>query len=446
MDHSYPEGWVFYRNLHHSYPLITHGRGAYLYDEEGKNYLDASGGAAVVSLGHGLKEMAEAIYDQAKKTGYLNGMQFTHAPVETLAKQISKFLPFPEGKTYFLTSGSEAIEASIKLARQYWVEQDQLSRFRVISRKPSYHGNTLAALSLSARERYRETFQPMLTESRMIPAPYCYRCYRKESYPSCQIKCAWELEKAIQELGEENVSAFLTEAIGGGSIGAAVPPPEYFPIIRKICDDYGILLIVDEVMTGIGRTGKWLASHHFDFVPDIIVMGKGLTSGYFPMSALAAKKEIVDSLFERGKSFLHFQTFAHHPVGCAAGMVTLDHIKKHNLLSRCSEMGSLLHKSLLPLLDHPHVGDIRGEGLLIGIEFVQEKDTKKPFPRDKKYAENFVRKALKNGLVVWPNIGHADGENGDLVLVAPPFIISQDEIMQIVDLLGKTLEGMKNNT
>jgi adenosylmethionine-8-amino-7-oxononanoate aminotransferase len=445
MDHRYPLGSVFYRHLHHSYPLITHGRGVYLYDEEGKKYLDASGGAAVVNLGHGLKEIAEAFQTQALEAGYLNGMQFTHAPVETLARYISDFLPFKDGKAYFLTSGSEAIEASIKLARQYWVEQGRSSKYRVISRAPSYHGNTLAALSLSARERYRETFQPMLTESLMIPAPYCYRCYWEESYPSCKVKCAQELEKGIKRLGEENVSAFLTEVIGGGSTGAAVPPPEYFQIIRKICDDHGVLLIADEVMTGIGRTGKWLACHHFDLVPDIIVMGKGLTSGYFPLSALAAKKEIVDSIFEKGKNFLHFQTFAHHPVGCAAGVVTLDYIKKHNLLKRCSEIGSLLRKELSPLLDHPHVGDIRGEGLLIGIEFVQEKSTKKPFPREKKYAENFVRKALKNGLVLWPNIGHADGINGDLVLVAPPFIIDQDGISQIVQLLGKTLEVMKNN-
>jgi len=444
MDRRYPQGSVFYRHLHHTYPLITHGRGVYLYDEEGKKYLDASGGAAVVNLGHGLKEIAEALHTQAFKAGYLNGMQFTHVPVEALARSISDFLPFKDGKVYFLTSGSEAIEASIKLARQYWVEQGQQARFRVISRKPSYHGNTLAALSLSARERYRETFQPLLTESLMIPAPYCYRCCWEESYPSCQVKCAWELEKAIKKLGEGNVSAFLAEVIGGGSIGAAVPPPEYFPIIRRICDDYGILLIVDEVMTGVGRTGKWLASHHFDFIPDIIVMGKGLTSGYFPLSALAAKKEIVDSLFEKEKSFLHFQTFAHHPVGCAAGMVTLDYIKNHNLLERCSQTGDLLRKELSPLMDHPHVGDIRGEGLLNGIEFVQEKDAKKPFPREKKYAENFILEALKNGLVLWPNIGHADGINGDLVLLAPPFIISQEEVSQIVHLLGKTLDEIKN--
>jgi adenosylmethionine-8-amino-7-oxononanoate aminotransferase len=440
MDRRYPKGSVFYRHLHRSYPLITHGEGAYLYDDEDKKYLDASGGAAVVNLGHGVKEIASGLDAQALKAGYLNGMQFTHAPVENLARAISEFLPFRDGKVYFLTSGSEAIEASIKLARQYWVEQGKSSKYRVISRAPSYHGNTLAALSLSARERYRQTFRPMLSDSLMIPAPYCYRCYRGESYPSCQVKCAQELEAGIKKLGEENVSAFLTEVIGGGSTGAAVPPPEYFPVIRRICDDYGILLITDEVMTGAGRTGKWLAGHHFDLVPDIIVMGKGLTSGYFPLSALAAKKEIVDSIFEKGKNFLHFQTFAHHPVGCAAGVATLAYIEKHGLLERCSETGSFLRKELEALMEHPRVGDIRGEGLLVGVEFVQDKRTKKPFPREMKYAENFVKKALENGMILWPNIGHADGISGDLVLLAPPFIIGQEEITQIVSLLGKTLE------
>lgn len=444
MDLRYPQGSVFYRNLHLSYPLITHGQGAYLFDKEGRRYLDASGGAAVVNIGHGLKEFGDALSEQAKKVGYLNGMQFTHSPVETLAQSVSEFLPFQDGKLYFLTSGSEAIEASIKLARQYWVEQGQRSKYRVISRMPSYHGNTLAALSLSARESYKEAFRPVLMESHMIPAPYCYRCFWEESYPSCQVKCAYELEKTIKRLGEENVSAFLTEVIGGASLGAAVPPPEYFHIIRKICDDYGILLIADEVMTGAGRTGKWLACHHFDLAPDIIVMGKGLTSGYFPLSALAVRKNIVDLIFKKSKSFLHFQTFAHHPLGCAAGVVTLSYIKNHNLLEKCSKVGSLLFEELSSLRTHPYVGDIRGKGMLIGIEFVQEKGTKKPFPREMRYAENFTLEAIKKGLVLWPNAGHADGVNGDLILVAPPFIIGQNEISQIVHLLRETLLGMKS--
>lgn len=440
----YPQGNVFYRNLHYSYPLIDYGQGVYLYDVEGKKYLDASGGAAVVNIGHGVKEVVEEIARQAQKVGYLNGLQFSHYPVEALAEEISRFLPYPEGRVYFLSSGSEAIEASIKLARQYWVERGQTSKFHVISRRPSYHGNTLAALSLSAREHYKKIFQPMLKENSKIPAPYCYRCLWHEEYPSCGIKCALELEKEILKLGEENVSAFLIEVIGGASTGAAVPPPEYFQIVHAICEKYEILLIVDEVMTGMGRTGKWLACDHYEFSPDIIVMGKGLTGGYFPLSAVAVRSEIVDSISKGGRSFLHAQTYAHHPIGCAAGLATLHYIKKNNLVKKCSEMGDILKKKLLSLLAHSHVGDIRGKGLLLGVEFVSEKKRKKPFLREKKYVEHFLSKAMERGLILWPNIGHADGINGDLVLIAPPFIINQGEISQIFTILEEILFEIEN--
>lgn len=443
MTPQYPQGHVFYRNLHYSYPMISHGQGAYLYDVKGKKYLDGSGGAAVVNIGHGVKEVAEAIHAQAQKVGYLNGMQFSHHPVEKLAEQISEFLPFAEGKVYFLTSGSEAIEASIKLSRQYWVENGQTTKFLVISRNPSYHGNTLAALSLSAREHYKDIFRPMLKESPKIPAPYCYRCFCEEEYPSCGVKCAYTLEKEILKLGKGNISAFMTEVIGGASTGAAVPPSEYFQIIRNICDKYEVLLIADEVMTGAGRTGKWLACHHFDLEPDIIVMGKGLTGGYFPLSALAVRKNIVDSIHRNGKNFLHAQTYSHHPIGCAAGLATLNYIKKNNLVDKSSEMGDKLLKELLPLLGHPHVGDIRGKGLLVGIEFVKEKQGKLPFSRKEKYVEHLISKAMEKGLILWPNIGHADGINGDLVLVAPPLIITQKEISQIVDKLKEILLKME---
>ncbi len=444
MTPHYPQGKVFYRNLHYSYPLVNYGRGLYLYDVEGKKYLDASGGAAVANIGHGVKEIAEAISSQAQKVGYLSGMQFSHFPVEELAEKISRFLPFPSGKIYFLTSGSEAVEASIKLARQYWVAKGQDTKAHVISRNPSYHGNTLAALSLSAREHYKKIFRPLLMEISMIPAPYCYRCFWKEEYPSCQMKCAYELEKEILKLGKENVSAFLTEVIGGASTGAAQPPIEYFKIIRKICDEHEVLLVVDEVMTGIGRTGKWLACHHFDLVPDIVILGKGLTGGYFPLSALAVKKNIVDTVSKKGMSFLHAQTYAHHPVGCAAGLATLNYIEENKLVEKSSEMGRRLLTELAPLLDHPHVGDIRGKGLLAGVEFVKEKEGKKPFPRKKKYVESFISRAVEKGLILWPNIGQADGVDGDLILLAPPFIITQKEISQIFNMLSEILFEMKN--
>lgn len=444
MTASYPQGNVFYRNLHRAFPIITHGKGVYLYDSSGKTYLDGCGGAAVANIGHGIEEIADALSSQAQKVGYINGTQFSHRPVEDLASLISEFLPFAGGKIYFLTSGSEAVEASIKLARQYWFELGHPDKHLVISRKPSYHGSSLASLALSARESYKSIYHPMMIDSHFIPAPYCYRCFCDETYPSCGIKCAHELEKRIQELGEENVSAFISEVIGGASTGAAVPPKEYFTVIRKICDSNDVLLIADEIMTGIGRTGEWLACSHFGLKPDIVLLGKGLTGGYAPLSALAARKEIVDTIYTSGRSFLHAQTFAHHPVGCAAGVATLVFIEKNGLLNRCREMGHLLKGNLMPLELNSQVGDIRGKGLLLGLEFVRDKGKRIPFPRKYKYAEKFLDGALKRGLVLWSHVGHAGGSKGDLVLFAPPFTIGRQEVLQITEILSETLEEMKN--
>jgi adenosylmethionine-8-amino-7-oxononanoate aminotransferase len=442
-EYRYPQGSVLYRNLHRSYPLIKAGRGSYLYDVTGKKYLDGSGGAAVVNIGHGVGEVAAALSRQAGRAAYLNGVQFTHEPVEKLAAAVASFLPFPGGKVFFLTSGSEAIEASIKLARQYWVERGKPEKYHVISLSPSYHGNTLAALSLSARKHYQEAFRPLLLKSTKIPAPYCYRCPWESEPSHCGVKCAHELEKAVDKLGPEKVSAFIGEVIGGSSTGASVPPREYWKIIRRICNRNEILLIADEVMTGAGRTGKWLACHHYGLVPDIVVMGKGLTSGYFPLSALATKKGLLDEIGKNGKNFLHAQTFAHHPVGCAAALATFDYLDGYDLIARCARMGKELKRKLEGLLDHPHVGDIRGRGLLIGVEFVKNKKKKTPFARDQKYVEAFVARALARGLVVWPNIGHADGTNGDLVMVAPPFVITEDEISLIHEKIDSTLTDME---
>jgi adenosylmethionine-8-amino-7-oxononanoate aminotransferase len=439
----YPGGSVFYRNLQSSYPVIKSGRGVYLYDAEGKKYMDASGGAAVANIGHGVREVSDAVGRQARRVAYVNGMQFSHEPVESLAGRVARFLPFPGAKVYFLSSGSEAVEAALKLARQYWVEKGCLAKRVFISRTPGYHGNTLAALSLSARRHYQEMFRPMLSESVKIPAPYCYRCYRGETYPACGVKCAGELETAVRRAGKENVAAFVTEVIGGATTGAAVPPPEYFPAVRAICDRNGILLVTDEVMTGMGRTGKWLASDHFDFVPDIVVLGKGLTGGYFPLSAVAAGKELVDVLYRKGTSFLHAQTFSHHPVGCAAGVATVDIIRRDRLVARCARTGEELRGALAPFLSHPHVGDIRGKGLLIGVEFVQDKRSRKPFPRQQMYAERFLAEAKKRGLIFWWNTGQADGVNGDLVLLAPPFTVTAEDIALLKEKMGEVLSVME---
>lgn len=442
-DYRYPRGSVLYRNLHWPFALITRGKGAYLFDREGKAYLDGSGGAAVVTIGHGVDDVAASLSRQARKAAYINGLQFTHLPVEKLSRRIASILTIPMGKVFFLTSGAEAVEAAIKLARQYWLERGRPQKHRLISLRPSYHGNTIAALSLSARSHYQDAFRPLLLKCTRIPAPYCYRCPWNLVPPGCRVPCAAELEKAIAGLGADNVAAFVAEVIGGSSTGASVPPPEYWDVVRATCDRNEVLLIADEVMTGMGRTGRWLACHHYGLVPDIIVFGKGLTSGYVPLSAVAAKASLLEPLFERGKNFLHAQTFAHHPVGCAAGLATIDYLRKHRLIGRAARTGARLLERLRLLLAHPHVGDVRGKGLLIGVEFVADKKTKRPFPRAAKYAETFVTRALEHALVLWPNTGHADGTNGDLVLIAPPFVIGDKEIDLIAERLEQTLSDME---
>jgi adenosylmethionine-8-amino-7-oxononanoate aminotransferase len=439
----YPSGSVLYRDLRHDFPLIARGRGVVLYDDSGRGYLDGSGGAAVVNAGHGVRAIGEAMAAQAAKIAYVSGTKFTNAPVEGLAERLASVLPFPEGKVLFLSSGSEAIEAAVKLARQYWVASGRPRKYRIISRTPSYHGNTLAALSLSARKHYQETFRPLLIESHKIPAPYCYRCPWSLEPPSCGVRCARELEKKILELGPGTVSAFVTEVIGGSSTGASVPPPEYFEAVRKICDAHGVLLVADEVMTGAGRTGRWLACDHFGLVPDIVVMGKGLTSGYFPLSAVAAKRGLVDAVRRRGRNVLHAQTFSHPAVGCAAGIAVFDRLRDRDLVGRAARSGEILAGMLGALLDRPHVGDVRGRGLLLGIEFVRDKTRRRPFPRNRRYVETFMAKALAEGLFLWPNVGHANGTDGDLVMVAPPFIISKAEMALLRDRIDAALAGME---
>jgi adenosylmethionine-8-amino-7-oxononanoate aminotransferase len=439
----YPSGSVLYRDLRHDFPLISRGRGVFLYDDSGRGYLDGSGGAAVVNAGHGVRAIGKAMAAQAAKVAYVSGTKFTNAPVEGLAERLASVLPFPEGKVLFLSSGSEAIEAAVKLARQYWVELGRPRKYRIISRTPSYHGNTLAALSLSARKHYQETFRPLLIESHKIPAPYCYRCPWSLEPPSCRVRCARELEKKILELGPGTVSAFVTEVVGGSSTGASVPPPGYFEAVRKICDAHGVLLVADEVMTGAGRTGRWLACDHFGLVPDIVVMGKGLTSGYFPLSAVAAKRGLVDAVRRRGRNVLHAQTFSHHAVGCAAGIAVFDRLRDRDLVGRAARSGETLARMLGSLVDRPHVGDVRGRGLLLGIEFVRDKTRRRPFPRNRRYAETFMAKALAEGLFLWPNVGHANGTDGDLVMVAPPFIISKAEMALLRDRIDAALAGME---
>lgn len=436
----YPETGVFYRALDRELPMIVRGEGCWLIDDKGRRYLDACGGAYVANLGHGVSEVAEAVAEQVKRVAYVNGTAFTNEPAEELAAEFRTLNPKGLDFAYFLSSGSEAVEAALKLARQHWVESGKPGKHKIIARTPGYHGNTLLALSASARGHYKKMFGPWLIPVTMIPAPYPYRC--EAGSPAMT---ADALEAAILEEGADSVAAFIAEPVGGSSTGGSVPPKDYFKRVREICDKHSVLFVADEVLCGSGRTGKWTAIDHFGVLPDIMTLGKGLSGGYVPLSAVIATKKIIDPIAKGTGSLKHAQTFSHSPVICAAGLAAVRHIKKHALVQRSADMGAALHRKLKTLLELPSVGDVRGLGLLAGVEFVADKRTKAPFPRRLKFAETFVAAAQDAGLIVWPNVGHADGENGDLVMVAPPFTISEDELDEIVSrfktALDKTLEA-----
>ena len=433
--HRYPDSDVFYRDLTRTFPRIERGEGVYLFDAEGKRYLDACGGAYVANIGHGVHEVAQAIGEQAARVSYVNGTAFTSGPVEEMATALASRMPAGDAwKAYFLCSGSEAVEAALKLARQYWVVRGKATKDTIIARTPGYHGNTLLALSASARGHYKKLYQPWLADVVMIPAPYPYRCACDDEGP-CDVCDGDVLEKAILERGADRVAAFIAEPVGGSSTGASVPRPGYHARVRAICDAHDVLYVADEVLTGAGRTGRWLAMEHQGVVPDIVTMGKGISGGYAPLSAVLAPRRITDVIAQGGGGLKHAQTFSHFALGCAAGVAAVRYIEQHGLVERAAAMGKVLHAELAALLDLPAVGDVRGLGMLAGVELVADRATKRPFPRAQRVAERLVETAQSLGLVLWSNIGHADGESGDLVTVAPAFVITEAQIRELVATL-----------
>jgi hypothetical protein len=437
--HAYPAGHVFYRKLTKPFPEIVRGEGCWLEDADGKRYLDAVGGAFVASLGHGNVEVADAMAEQARRVGYVNGTAFTTGAAEQLAAELAATLPGDLDHLYFLSSGSEAVEAALKLARQYWVERGMPGKHKIIALAPAYHGNTLLALSASAREHYKTMFGDWLVDVIRVPVP-CYRCACGGIDATCPTCSGTALEQAIHAAGADTVAAFIAEPVGGSSTGAAVPAPDYFRVVREICTRHDVLFVADEVLCGAGRTGTWWAIEPFGVVPDLMTIGKGIAGGYAPLSAVAAPRRIVDVLAAGTGSLLHAQTFSFHPVACAAGLATVRYLKAHRLVERCAELGVVFHEKLAALTRLPHVMAIRGRGLLAGVELVEDARSWAPLPRALKFAETFTEQALRAGLVVWPNVGHVDGTNGDLVMLAPPFIITAAEIDELVTRFGVALE------
>lgn len=446
-QYKHPFGHVFYRRPTHPHPMIERGEGVHLYDTEGRRYLDASGGAVVANIGHAVREVTEAMADQAARVAYTHPTMFTSQPLEDYAEALSKLMPMPDARFYFLCSGSEAVETAIKLARQVQLARGEPERHLVISRWGSYHGTTLGALAVTGKPAMRNAFMPLLRDMPHIPPPYCYRCPFGGAqgkpfgliHPTCELRCAEALEIEIKRVGARNVVAFIAEPVSGATLGAVVPPPEYWPRVRQICDQYDLLLIADEVMTGFGRTGRWFAIEHWGIVPDVIAMGKGASGGYFPLSVTAVRGEWVETIMAHG-DFAHGGTFSHNAVGAAAGLATLHYLQKHDLITAAAQKGALLGEKLRAALEGlPCVGDIRGIGLMWGVEFVADRATKTPFPPERHFARRVADMAFEQGLILYPGRGCVDGVAGDHVMIAPPFVITEEQIDEVVTLLAEAV-------
>ena len=440
--HRYPDTNVLYRSLERSFPLAVRGQGCWITDAEGRTYLDAVGGAFVATVGHGVAELAEEVARQGQLLAYVNGTQFTAEPVEQLASALARHAPPSLSLAFFLTSGSDAVEAALKMARQYWVDAGRPTKHRLLAAAPGYHGNTLLALSASSRASARAPFTPWLAPVIPVPAPYPFRCRCGGAEPLCP-SCSGEvLEETILREDPATIAAFIGEPIGGSSTGASVPQASYWSMVREICDRHEILWVADEVLTGMGRTGAWFAIEHYDAVPDLLVLGKGLTGGYAPLAAVMVTRRVGDAIAAGTGHPMHAQTYVNHPLSCAAGLATVGYLERHDLVVRSGALGAILHRTLERVRDHPLVGDVRGRGLLAGIELVRDRATREPFDRGLHLAERCASLGLDHGVVLWPSAGGADGQRGDIIMVAPPFIVSETELEELATRLLKTLSAL----
>ncbi|PYV64733.1 MAG: aspartate aminotransferase family protein [Acidobacteria bacterium] len=436
------------RSFRKSLPSAVRGDGAYLWDANGKQYLDFSGSAAVNFIGHGVNEIVTAMTDQARGLEFIHGSQFTTPIAEQYASELLQFAGdnFREGAVYFCSGGSEAVEAALKLARQYQVEIGERQRTQIVSRDQSYHGATLGAVAVSRNKRRREIYRPMLREFATVSTPYCYRCAYDctDGCFNCGQEYAAEVEQVIAD-SEDTVAAVILEPVSGATLGAVVPPKGYLEKVAEICRRKEVLLIADEVMSGMGRTGRNFAVDHWRVTPDILVAAKGLSSGYAPLGALIISKKVVDVIASGSGSFIHGFTYSSHPISLAAGRAVLNHIAQHSLVETADSEtdGSIaytLRENLGRLLDLNAIGDVRGIGLLWAVEFVANRASKAPFPTETNFCGRVAQAAIARGLLVYPVQGCVDGDLGDHILIAPPAVISKEQISWAVEQLVAAVE------
>lgn len=420
--------------------ICDRGEGIYLFDQDGRKYIDFSGSPLACCLGHGDQRITQAVVEQMKKISLCFSTYWINEREGELAERVLKRAPKNMARVQFLNSGSEATESAIKLARQYHVEDGKPEKHIVISRWQGYHGMTLGALSATGFTSRRAKFGPILFPWPKIDAPLCYRCPYELSYPGCGVICAKALDRLINQVGAQYVSAFIAEPIGGAASGAMVPVPEYYPMVREICDKHDVLFIDDEVICGFGRTGKWFGIDHWGVQPDIITTAKGMTGAYTPMAAVILAERIANVFEKTGGKFINAYTTAGNPVSCAVGLAVLDIIEKEGLVERSARLGEYLHRQArAKLSSHPSVGDIRGRGMLMGVELVKNKKTREPFPPALLAAPWVFRLAMEKGCMVFPTTGVVNGVAGDEIMMAPPYIITESEIDTALDIVDEAL-------
>jgi adenosylmethionine-8-amino-7-oxononanoate aminotransferase len=438
---------VIHRTWQTPLPVIILGEGIYLYDRDGKRYIDgAAGSSVVVNIGHGVQSVVEAMYEQGKRVSFAAPHVFTNERLLELGQMVRELAPGTmrgHCRTWFECTGTDAVDSAVRLAREYFVASGKPSKYVIIGRWQGFHGNNIAVAGIHGHTFRRRMYFPMFVNYPHIPPAYCYRCPFEKTYPDCGLKCARALETAIRQTGNENVAAFIAEPVVGAALGAVPAPPGYFEVIRDICDRYDVLMIADEVMTGWGRIGRWFGIEEWGVTPDIIATAKGMTSGYTPLSATIAKEEIWQKVEDSGLPFLAGHTLNANPVSCAGTIVAIKYIEENNLLAHSKEVGAYLLERLQELLDYDIVGDVRGKGLMCGMEFVKDKETKEPFPPELKVSGRFQKEALKRGLVLFQCSGCVEGVEGDMMLVTPPLIITRQQVDEMIDIMKETTEAVQ---